>query len=339
MKLDAFEQSKHTALTNQRAWLNQTPIIEHAVIRAVINDSMVAVDLTVPNHDGPETYVVPLLILGNALVETAVEPTVGDTVLIFHTRNTHPFMHNNPRERFDETGEWYIFDPENTTYGYTPLSGVAILLKAASTGAAFSVQHTLGAVPSSSLESASFLSATLFRGLSFLFQGQFVDDEPKPVSLHFDVRSPLELTHDAHVTRTHGFDLDGGTLEEPSGVSEAYSETSPIEKDVQGAQTVKIGKGKDGDTDAPVSVEIGTKANIDIDSGSAFNAKFNKGFAVDAGADKIDLKNSVETLGKLMAEFIQRASQLNITGQAIPDPTWVADLTVLKQRFAALLKS
>jgi hypothetical protein len=339
MKTDAFEQSKYTARTNQRAWINRTSLIEHGVIRAVINDSMVAVDLTVPDHDGPETCVVPLLTIGSSLFEVAVEPRVGDTVLILHTRNTHPFMHNNPQDRFDTTGDWYIFDPEHTTYGYTPLSGVAILARAAQSNAELSIRHFLGAVPGMSAQCAEYVSATFLRGLSFLFRGQFVDDELKPVSLHFDVRSPLELTHDANVKRTYGLNSEGEPLEEPVEVSDSYGETASITKDIQGAQTFKIGKGKSGDTDAPVSVDIGAKADVTIDSNSALSAKFSKGVTLDADAEKIDFKNSVETLGKLMADFIDRASKLNITGQAIPDPTWIADLTVLKTRFSSLLKS
>lgn len=73
--------------------------------------------------------------------------------------------------------------------------------------------------------------------------------------------------------------------ERDAPVEEVYGSKAPIAKDIRGTQTYKVGIGPNGDTDAAVSIEMGEKSEITLDSKSGMTLHFSKAVLIKSDDD------------------------------------------------------
>jgi hypothetical protein len=225
-----------------------------------------------------ECYTVQLLTLSSELLEIYANPVAGDTVLLLFLRRYDPAMFDDPADREQKTGSAVLVNPDAT--GYTRFSGVGILMKTVKASAALALSvFNGGAHVRANLD----FSAVFTRDVSFLFDDP-VSDTEHAVKALFGEQSPYDEEHWARTHRQYGMrELPDGSLAEvDAAVREEYSEYAPVTRDIQGAQTYIVGTGKDGPTEAPVSIRLDEKADIAVESKSGMTATFEKDLRVEA---------------------------------------------------------
>jgi hypothetical protein len=284
MGIDAFELGKHSFTSGIFDWLRGTPIVSYGVVTDVLDRNIVKVELVVRDGASRRYCVVPLLSPYSSLLEVSVTPQKGDLVLLLFLDNYTPQMFSDPISRFEETGDWSVYDPLPPGYGLG--AGVGILLAPYRGIADTTLQmHRSEGSPVTTLRSASHISTVLQREVSILFNAMPGEGSVKDrrIQVAFGQNNPLVSTFWAAVTREYGFSiLANGEMEELNApVVERYSIYSPITKDIQGKQTYTIGIGKDGDTEAPVDITLGETADISVVSKSGLSVAFEKDVTVD----------------------------------------------------------
>jgi hypothetical protein len=184
-----------------------------------------------------------------------------------------------------------------------------------------------------------------------------------------DIRSPQSLT-----VGIGNAESEDEEEERDAPVSETYGSKSPITKDIRGPQTYTVGIGKDGDTEAPVDITMGEKADVALTSKSGLAAEFKK--AVDLSSEDairlaskkafdllsddvmsviakkavtlksdsselVETGNAVATLGALMGEFLDIMIAFDTAGSPAAHTTGPAalpKLQALKQKFSKVFK-
>jgi hypothetical protein len=146
--------------------------------------------------------------------------------------------------------------------------------------------------------------------------------------------------------------------ERDAPVHETYGSKSPITKDIRGPQAYTIGIGTDGDTEAPVSIEMGSNADAALTSKSGLTAKFKKAFdllvedvmklvshkAVTLKSDSselLEIGNMIATLGELgdtLLETIIAMKTVGSPGQHVVSPDDIAKFTQLKIKWGQVFK-
>jgi hypothetical protein len=262
-----FEFHKDTRQSNDLSWWNSSPFIAHGIVVQVIDISTV-VAVPAVNTDGfSQPVTLTLLHASSSLLESAVEPQVGDRLLMLALDLKTPGMFNSKEP---------ITDRNAANRGI--FSGVGVLLSTFKGLATTTVLHDReGDRDIVKLESAAILFLLLSRALTAVFDSISGDEEL--VKLAFGKLSPLLMEHRAAVKRRYGFDEDaeGKEITVPAPVTEQYSAEAPITKDIQGSQTVKVGVDAEGNsTEAPVDVTIGENADITLNSASGLELHFDK---------------------------------------------------------------
>jgi hypothetical protein len=321
---DPVEMLKNAGRNNTESWLRETSIVSYGVVLEVINDGAVKVEQIVRNSSAKRTLLVPILSVGSSLFEQAAVPSKGDLVLLLFVDLFNRSMFSSPQQREKNTGEFGIQD--ETATGYNKFSGVGILLApftgSAETSARFSRES---GVPTVTKRSRAKWTKIFRREMTTIFDalpgdGAFID---RLVRTTFGQHSPHLVEHWAAVTRRYGFavkeDKSLETVVAP--VVEEYSTMAPITKNIQGTQTVTIGKGTSPagdpagspvDTTATITVTIGADADATITSESSLTVVF-KGMELSstdvismmAGTAKlIKIGNNISTLGPLISELV-----------------------------------
>jgi hypothetical protein len=168
-----------------------------------------------------------------------------------------------------------------------------------------------------------------------------------------DIRSPQTVTVGI------GNDESGDKDEERDApVSETYGSKAPIAKDIRGPQTYNIGIGKDGDTNAPVNMTLGGKADVTVTGKSGLTAKFKKVFDLlseDAiklvskkaitlkseSSELLEIGNAIATLGAMVDELLQDIIAMKTVGspgQHVVSPGDIATFTQLKTKWGQVFK-
>jgi hypothetical protein len=265
--LDYFEIHKDTGLSNDLAWLNSSPFIAHGIVVQVIDIRTVTAVPAVNTNGFSQPVTVTLLCPSSTLLESAVEPQVGDRLLLISLDLKAPGM-------FD--GDRPITDRNAASRGI--FSCVGVLLSTFKGLATTTVSHDReGDDDLLKLESAAIISLLLSRALTAAFDS--ISGNEELVKLAFGKLSPLLTEHRAAVTRRHGFDEDaeGAEITVPAPVTEQYSVEAPITKSVQGAQTITLGLDAEGNaTEAPVTVTMGEKAGVTLTSASGLSLHFDQ---------------------------------------------------------------
>jgi hypothetical protein len=96
-----------------------------------------------------------------------------------------------------------------------------------------------------------------------------------------DIRSPQTVT-----VGIGNAESEDEEEERDAPVSETYGSKSPLTKDIRGSQTYKVGIGPDGDTDAPVNISMGSKADLDVTSKSGKTTRYDKDVIETVGGDR-----------------------------------------------------
>ena len=276
MDKSAFELYKNNARTNTASRLHNTPLIEYARVIEVIDVKTVRAETVVRTSSLREVFTVNLLSLSSALLEVSDYPKLGDTVLLLFVRRYSPLMFMN------ET----VHDPDAA--GYNRFSGVGILMSTVKNKAKTLIScYEDGdgkAVAEINSEAEVYGAFTNLVTLEFC-RASFDSSDEALISILFGEGRPFTVKHLSGVTREHGFweDNEGALIPLDAPVVERYSEHSPVTKDIQGAQTVSVGIGKDGDTDAPVNITLGGKADVTLSSASALTMSFEKAILVQSG--------------------------------------------------------
>jgi hypothetical protein len=191
------------------------------------------------------------------------------------------------------------------------------------------------------------------------------DDNPvetnAPVAETIHGKSPVTRNIRSPQTVTVGIgNAESGDDEEErdAPVSETYGSKSPIAKDIRGPQTYKIGIGKDGDTDAPIDIELGSKADIALTSESGLTAYFkktldllfedavtlvsNKAIALKSeSSELLEIGNTVATLGAMVDKLLQDIIAMKTVGspgQHAVSPDDIAKFTQLKTQWGQVFK-
>jgi len=360
--LDAFELVKHGSRSNANARLHDTPLISYGRVIKVIDIHTVMVEVSVKTSSAVEAYIVPLLSLSSALLELNAYPRINDKVLLLFLQKFDPdmFTSDDVIENMDAAG-------------YNAFSGVGILLTTFR-GYAKTVIKFLedGKTPIVDLSSDAEWGAVFNSAVGITFcRAVFDSEDEEMVNVLFGQGRPLMERFLSGVTKEYGFhkDNEGNLIKLDAAVTERYSQYAPITKNVQGMQTVTIGVDDDNkDTDAAVSVKIGAKADIDINSKSGKKEKYTKDVSVESSGKvsikaagvvinttaSVEIKNTADTLGGLIDELFSEISTalntaiVNIPATSAPgtpsagttavNPTSAVSLAALKARFKALLK-
>jgi hypothetical protein len=168
-----------------------------------------------------------------------------------------------------------------------------------------------------------------------------------------DIRSPQTVVIGI------GNDETGDAEEERDApVNETYGSKAPITKDIRGSQAYKVGIGKDGDTEAPVDITLGEKADVAVTSKSGLTAKFKKALdilfedvmklvskkAVTLKSDSselLEIGNTIATLGAMVDELLQDLISMKTVGspgQHVVSPDDIAKFTQLKTKWGQVFK-
>jgi hypothetical protein len=168
-----------------------------------------------------------------------------------------------------------------------------------------------------------------------------------------DIRSPQ--------TTTVGIgNAESGDAEEErdAPVTETYGSKSPITKDIRGPQTFNVGIGPDGDTEAPVTIELGGNADVSLTSKSGAAMQFAKAVSLSlddaltliskkavtfkcSGSELVEIGNAVATLGALIDELMDILISFDTVGSPASHktgPVSLPKLQALKQKSAKVLK-
>lgn len=346
--MDAVELLKNSRETNAEEWLKQTSIISYGVVVEAIGGSYAKVQKIVRTGVAKSYVIVPIISVGSAMSESAAAPVKGDLVLLLFLDRYNRNMFDLPAARAKaQKGDWGIYDSDAT--GYNRFSGVGLLMAPFRGMADTVMRHSQdeAGTPNVSLTSRAQWQAVFGREMNILFDalpgdGEMVD---RLIRLTFSQNSPLLAEHWAAVTRLHGFtvksDLSLETVVAP--VVERYSTMAPITKDIQGTQTIKIGKGTNPagnpsgspvDTHAPVTVEMGADADMQILSKSGLILHFDTGVEILADSThKVKLGNAAHTLGPLIDALVDALTTtplVAVTGAAgAPSPINPAIVTAL----------
>jgi hypothetical protein len=359
MDKSAFQMLKNNQRTNALDLLHDTPIVNYGRIIKVIDVQTVVVEAVVQTSLSAEVYTVTLLNLSSALLEINAYPKLGDTVLLL-------FL-----QRYDS--RMFVQDSVHSpnAAGYNRFSGVGVLA-ATVKGFAGTLIHLYeaGEQPVMEINSSARLLGTFNAEAALTFcRAVFDSGDEALISVVFGEGRPYMARFLSRVERQYGFweDAEGNLQELDAAVTEAYSRYAPISKDIQGSQACKIGVDRDGnDTEAPVHVVLGGKADISLESASGFTGSFGKPVSLALGEDagvsiesesgltgefkkavsvtteeKIKLANKTETAGKILSDLIQAVADAVTLGSATTqtmNPATVAALQAIKTRCEALLE-
>lgn len=371
-KYNSFDLIKNSSASNSIQWLKQINIVSYGVVTKVLSDGLVEVERIVRDGLAKKILRVPVLTTTSTLFEGGAAPAEGDLVLLLFLDRYNRNMFDAPKPRHDANdNDWSINDPN--AVGYNQFSGIAILLGPARGFAETVVKHYVaGGVPNMSVRSRAKVQAIFNREISVLFdampEGSTLAD--KAISLIFGTHSPAKLDYRAPVTRLHGFSVKHDkTLEAVDAtVTETYSPNAPIIKNIQAAQTVKVGKGYntagdptsgDKDVDANITITLGTKADITINSKSNCSVTFDKAIVTMDIDGTITVKNdngsmilnsdgtstfktssnSLKTLMDDLLDYIIGMSTFGPPPLHTVLPADIAKFQALKAKFDLLLKA
>jgi hypothetical protein len=366
--LSAFQLVKHSARTNEIARIHETPIVSYGRVIEVIDARTVIVEAAVKSSLAVEMYTVPLLTLSSASIELNIQPQAGDKVLLLFLQKYSSGMFDA-----DET----IENPNAA--GYNSSSVVGMLLSTFKGFADTIVQfYKDGEDYAADLTSNAKWNATFNSGVGLIFcRAVFDSEDEQLISMLFGEGRPFLQQFLSKVTREHGFwkDNDDKLIELDAGVIERYSEFAPITKDIQGSQSISIGIDDEGnDTEAPVDITLGAKADITVKSKSGKTEEYEKDVilksdsaisiknsgdlsvksdgAISVKSDHVsieasttvEIKNASESAGRLLGELIDEIIN-TVNTAVIGTPTGSGSITIvpanllaLKTRFSSLLK-
>jgi hypothetical protein len=168
-----------------------------------------------------------------------------------------------------------------------------------------------------------------------------------------DIRSPQTITVGIGNAET-----EDAEEERDAPIKEIYGSKAPITKDIRGPQTYKVGIGKDSDTEAPVDITLGEKADVTMTSKSGLTATFKKVFdllvedmmklvskkAVTLKSDSselLEIGNTIATLGAMVDELLQDLIAMKTVGspgQHVVSPDDIAKFTQLKTKWGQVFK-
>jgi hypothetical protein len=92
--LDYFELYKNTEQTNDLSWQNSAPLMAHGIVVQVVDINTVVAVPSVSAGGFSQLVTATLLRVSSALLEVAVEPQVGDHILILSLDLKAPGMFN-----------------------------------------------------------------------------------------------------------------------------------------------------------------------------------------------------------------------------------------------------
>jgi hypothetical protein len=260
MDMSAFQLFKDNTLTNQTAWLHNTPIVSYGRVIRVIDIQTVDVEPVVQASAAKEVYTVTLISLSSNLLELTSYPKPGDTVLLL-------FL-----QRYDKK----MFIVKSTiknrdAIGYNKFSGIGILMSTVKGFARVTVNcYEDGDKPKLTINSDAETSMSINGRLGLTFcRLVAASDDKAVINVTFGEGRPLMEQFLSSVLREYGFwkTPEGEWQELDAPVTETYSVYAPITRDIQGKQTTKVGLGKDKagspvETEAPVTETIHGKSPI-----------------------------------------------------------------------------
>jgi hypothetical protein len=236
-------------------------------------------------------------------LENAVEPQLGDRVLLFGLNLKALGMFNSDRPITDKGAA-----------RYNGFSCVGVLLSTFKGLASTRIRSDREG-DDDILNIATEALVTALFGRSFRAIFDSISGNEELIRLVFGKLSPLEQRHLAAVDRKYGFseDADGKEVSVPAPVTETHSVDSPLTKNIQGPLNVTVGIDNEGNSsEAPVTVRFGENSDIDLSSASGLTLYFEKavlfetaeGFGLKLGGDA-----SLETDGDLT---IKAGGKVNI---------------------------
>jgi hypothetical protein len=304
--LNYFELFKNTQQSNELAWLDGALFMAHGIVVRVVDINTVVAVPSVNTGGLSQPVTATLLHASSALFESAVEPQVGDRILILSLDRKAPEMFDSEKPVVNKNAA-----------GRGLFSCVGVLLSTFKGLSTTTVLHDReGENDLLKLESAAVVSMLLGRALTVVFDSVSGSEElvklvfgklsplleerraavtkrhgfdedaegkeitvPAPVVEQYSAEAPLTADYRAEVKRQHGFalDEDGNETAVPAPVTERYSAEAPITRSIQGPQTIVVGIDAEGSaTEASVDVTIGENAGIALNSKAGLELHFDK---------------------------------------------------------------
>jgi len=385
MDISAFQLFKNNSRTNANNFLHDTPIVSFGRVVKVIDAQTVVAEAVVQASLSREAYAVTLLDFSSALAETSVYPKLGDTVLLLFLQRHDPRMFimetiSNPNaagyNRFSGVG---VLMSSAKSMAKTVLSfcengsiPIASLKSSAEWHAAFHDAAEIAFCRAAINSGDERLVAMLFGQGRPLIQefhsrverkyGFWRNNDRELVELDasvkeaYSVHAPIERSVQGSQTANVGLgeDKDGNPVETDAPIAQIIHGKAPVALDIRSPQDISIGignceTGESGEQrDAPVTICLGEKADICVDSGSGKAEKYAKPIQMESGdairitaGEKITVENASESLGAVLSDFIQAVHDAitlgSSTAQAMNPDTKDA-LQALKRRCEALLE-
>lgn len=262
MDKNAFDIHKNNASSNNLDWIKNLFIVEYGEVETVFDANTVRAKLLVQRDQVPKLYTVRLLGVGSSrLVESTVQPQKHDHVLLLFLRSYDDRIFMDPDVRERNTGDSAVRADANTAR-YSMFSGVGILASTAKGRAPIAThygQDAEGAYVNH--QSKARIMAAFKDKVSAIFDvpKASAGDTPadRPVRVLFGRHSPLSLEHRAAVAAT-------------------------VRKDTTIGFTLEDG--------ATVTLTSEDGASVTFDK--SFTLKADGGVELDAGSDKLSLKNN-----------------------------------------------
>jgi len=266
MDKDAFEVFKNLKSDNDLRWLKDMLIVEYGVIETVFDANTVRARILVQADTAPKLYTVRLLKANSSrLREEVVQPQVHDQVLLLFIRTHHDDMFLDPEERARVNNGNPTVRTEEVSR-YTMYSGVGILAATAKNRAPTITHYGEDSSgPYTTHQTRARVSAAFKRMVSLVFDVPKANsgDTPadQPVNVLFGRHSPFKVEHRAAVAAT-------------------VRKDATIDVTLEDGATVTL-TSKDG-------------AGLTLDK--SFSLKADGGIGLDAGKDKLELKNGAGNL-------------------------------------------
>ena len=402
MSQNWFDILKHTADSNTLKDILDTPIVNYGRIIQIIDTRTVVVEGIVWSSLSKNIYTVTLLSLSSDLLEVSVEPKLGDKVLLLFLQQYDAKMfiqdsvsnlNASGYNRFSGVGILMstVKRAAKTLLRFYEAQGEVILSieSGVKTFGTFTTETSLRFERLNiGNEDEAAISILFGQGRPFTVRnlsksekehGFWKNSENELVELdaavteRYSVYAPVTKDIQGAQTIDVGLsaDKDDKPVETEAPIVETIHGKAPITRNIRSSQTIKIGIGnaesesEDEQRDAPVTIELGEKADITLSSKSGKTEEYKKtvslksGDAVvieatqDAGISgstvtveaqtTVEIKNAATSLGAIIGDFITIVSSwtANSTAPGSPvvvDPTFVPRLQELKGRVDSFLK-
>jgi hypothetical protein len=325
MDISAFQLLKHNTRTNQNSRLHDTPIISYGRVIQVIDIQTVVVETVIQTSLSKEVYTVTLLSLSSALLELSDYPKLGDTVLLLFLQRHDPLMFIKSAINSAEATGYNAFSGVGVLMSAARRAASTVIaayeengkpiMEMTSDAELYGTFNNLATLTFCRMlfdrEDEALITILFGNGRPFIEQhlarterrhGFWKDPDGEweemdaSVTEQYSPYAPIKKDIQGAQTTDIGLgtDKDDAPVETDAPLVQTVHGKAPITRDIRSPQSLKIGIGNaesddaEEQRDAPITAELGEKADITLTSKSALTIHFAKAMLTET-EDSYDL--------------------------------------------------